>query len=89
MADEPPCAVAAAGVRAEGRPGAGIDWLAVERDYREGRLSLRDLAGKHGCSHSAIANRATRLRWTRVVSSGLAVATESAQWYPTSEEAQP
>lgn len=42
-----------------------IDWTAVELDYRQGPLSLRDLACKHGCSHSAIANRAGRLGWTR------------------------
>ncbi len=42
-----------------------IDWNAIERDYREGRLSLRDLACKHGCSHSTIANRAVRLQWAR------------------------
>ena len=43
-----------------------IDWQAIERDYRAGQLSLRDMAGKHGCSHSAIANHADRHGWTRV-----------------------
>jgi hypothetical protein len=42
-----------------------IDWLAIERDYRRGLLSLRQLAHKHGCSHSAIANFAGRHGWTR------------------------
>jgi len=42
-----------------------IDWKAVERDYRVGILSLRQLAERHGCSHSAIANRATAAGWRR------------------------
>lgn len=41
------------------------DWCAVERDYRTGSLSLREMSLKHGCSHSAIANRAGRNGWTR------------------------
>jgi hypothetical protein len=47
-----------------------IDWTAVEQDYRQGPLSLRELACKHGCSHSAIANRADRLGWTRAGDAG-------------------
>jgi hypothetical protein len=35
-----------------------IDWTAVECDYRSGALSLRDMALKHNCSHSAIASAA-------------------------------
>ena len=45
-----------------------IDWSAIERDYhayRAGLLSLRELALKHGCSHSAIANFAGRHGWPR------------------------
>jgi hypothetical protein len=42
-----------------------IDWDAVERDYRAGRLSLRQLGQKHRCSHSTIANFASRHGWRR------------------------
>jgi hypothetical protein len=42
-----------------------IDWPAIERDYRSGSYSLRALALKHGCSHSAIANFAGRHGWSR------------------------
>jgi hypothetical protein len=45
-----------------------IDWPAIEQDYhayRAGLLSLRELALKHGCSHSAIANFAGRHGWPR------------------------
>jgi uncharacterized protein YjcR len=44
---------------------AQIDWAAIERDYRGGAMSLRDMAHKHGCSHSAIANCAGRHGWKR------------------------
>lgn len=40
-----------------------IDWRAVEADYRAGTLSLRQMADKHDCSHSAIANFAGRHGW--------------------------
>jgi hypothetical protein len=42
------------------------DWIAVERDYRAGQLSLRQLAAKHRCSHSGVANKARRENWTRM-----------------------
>ena len=60
--------------QALGRPGGArqrlyrrrdIDWNAVERDYRSGAFSLRELAERHRCSHSAIANFAGRHGWTR------------------------
>ena len=47
------------------RRNGGIDWQAIERDYLGGLLSLRELAEKHGCSHSTIANFAGRHGWTR------------------------
>jgi hypothetical protein len=42
-----------------------IDWNAVERDYRTGAFSLRELAERHRCSHSTIANFAGRHGWIR------------------------
>jgi len=42
-----------------------IDWNAIEHDYRASPLSLRELALKHGCSHSTIANFAGRHGWVR------------------------
>ena len=41
------------------------DWPAIESDWREGRLSLREMAARHGCAHSTIANKATREGWSR------------------------
>lgn len=41
------------------------DWSVVEQDYRCAGLSLRQMAVKHACHHSSIANRARRHGWTR------------------------
>jgi len=48
-------------VRERARP----DWPAIEADYRAGGLSLREMAIKHKCARSTIANKATRDGWTR------------------------
>ena len=42
-----------------------IDWPAVERDYRAGVMSLREMASAHGLSHVAIKKRADKEGWTR------------------------
>lgn len=42
-----------------------IDWQAVERDYRAGVMSLREMAAAHGVSHVAIKKRADKEGWTR------------------------
>ena len=42
-----------------------IDWEAIERDYRAGILSLREIAAAHGCSHVAISKRARAEAWAR------------------------
>ena len=42
-----------------------IDWTAVEQEYRVGVLSVRDLARKHGVSHTAINKRAAAEGWTQ------------------------
>jgi hypothetical protein len=46
-------------------PRFNIDWRGIEMDYVAGKLSLREMARKHGCSHSAIANHAGRCGWSR------------------------
>lgn len=42
-----------------------IDWEAVERDYRAGVMSLREIGAAHGLTHGAIRKRAERDGWTR------------------------
>lgn len=42
-----------------------IDWEAVERDYRTGAFTDRQLGTKHGCSHTAIQKRAKVGEWKK------------------------
>ena len=42
-----------------------IDWEAVERDYRSGILSVREIGLANGCTHTAINKRAKRDGWER------------------------
>lgn len=41
------------------------DWESVERDYRAGLLSVREIAAVYGVSHVAIGKRAKRDDWSR------------------------
>lgn len=41
------------------------DWEAVERDYRTGRFTLRELEKKHGPAFATIGQRAKREGWTQ------------------------
>lgn len=44
------------------------DWEAIERDYRAGLLSLREIAGEHDITEAAIRKRAKRDGWSRDLS---------------------
>lgn len=46
-----------------------VDWEAVERDYRAGLKSLREIGKDHGVSHVAVKKRADREDWVRDLSS--------------------
>lgn len=41
------------------------DWEAIERDYRTGRFTLRELEAKHGAAYATIGQRAKREGWTQ------------------------
>lgn len=45
-----------------------IDWEAVEREYRAGVKTLRQIGDEHGCSHTAIRKRADAEGWVRDLS---------------------
>lgn len=41
------------------------DWEAIERDFRTGKFTVRELGAKHGTSYSQISRRATKEGWTK------------------------
>lgn len=45
--------------------GKQTDWEAIERAYRAGLLSVREIAAAHGITHGAINKRAKRDGWIR------------------------
>lgn len=45
-----------------------VDWESVEREYRAGVRSLRDIASEFGCSEGAIRKKAKTEEWTRDLS---------------------
>jgi len=42
-----------------------VDWELIERDYRAGIKTLRQIADEHGVSHTAIQKRAKKDEWSR------------------------
>jgi Trp operon repressor len=42
-----------------------IDWEAIEREFRLGQFTVRQIAANHGVSHTSITRRAKRLGWAR------------------------
>lgn len=54
-----------------------VDWDAVERDYRTGQFTQRELAEKHGCSHQAINKRAKSSGWTQDLAKQIKQATNA------------
>ena len=42
-----------------------VDWQAIERDYRAGVSSLREMAALHGINHVSIKKRADKDGWAR------------------------
>lgn len=45
-----------------------LDWERIERDYRAGWLSIREIARQHGCSDTAIRKRMKKLGVTQDLS---------------------
>lgn len=57
---------------------ARADWEAVERDYRTGQLTLRELQAKHGPPYATIGQRAKREGWTQDLRVAVRKATNAA-----------
>jgi len=56
---------------------ARLDWQAVERDYRTGKFTSRELAEKHGCTHTAINKKAREHGWSQDLSKAIRQATDA------------
>lgn len=54
-----------------------VDKEAVERDYRLGKFTLRELGEKHGCDHALIARWVKRHGWTQDLSKAVKAATNA------------
>lgn len=54
-----------------------IDWEAIERDYRCGQLSIRQIAERHAVAVSAITRRAKKEQWSRDLSAEVAKRTKA------------
>jgi len=60
------------------RKGARHDWEAIERDFRTGKFSVRELEAKHGAGYSDISKRAKRDGWTKDLAAAVRQATSAA-----------
>lgn len=54
------------------------DWQAIERDYRTGKFTLKELEAKHGSGYAEISRRAKRDGWTQDLRSVVRQATSAA-----------
>jgi hypothetical protein len=54
------------------------DWDAIERDYRTGKFTLRELGAKHDISHGRIAQVVKAKGWTQDLSRAVRAATNAA-----------
>lgn len=54
-----------------------IDWEAIEREYRAGVKTLREIAADHGIAHGSITKRARRLEWDRDLSKKIQIKAEA------------
>lgn len=53
------------------------DWQAVERDYRTGQYTLRELESKHGVNNTTIMRRAAKEKWPQDLSVAIRQATNA------------
>jgi len=65
-----------------------VDWDAVERDYRTGKFTLRELATKHGPSYAEISRKAKKYAWTKDLREVIKQATNAALLQETVTKAQ-
>ena len=62
---------------AEGVAKRKTDWEAVERDYRTGKYTLRELETKHGADDGLISRKAKKSGWTQDLAIAIKQATSA------------
>ena len=62
---------------AKGAKRPSVDWEAVEREYRAGVRSLRDIASEFGCTEGAIRKKAKEKGWERDLSAKITAKAEA------------
>lgn len=65
-----------------------IDWEAVERDFRTGHFTLRELEAKHGVSYAQISRKAKQHGWSKDLREVIKQATDAAVLRESVTEAQ-
>lgn len=55
-----------------------VDWDAVERDYRTGKFTLRELEAKHSVSYAQISRKAKEQAWEKDLREEIKLATDAA-----------
>lgn len=55
-----------------------IDWAAIERDYRIGQLTMREIARQHEVDVAAISRKAKKLGWTQDLTAEVKTRTRAA-----------
>jgi len=63
--------------KAKGAKRPAVDWEGVEREYRAGIRSLRDIATEFGCTEGAIRKKAKAQEWERDLSAKVSAKAES------------
>jgi len=58
-------------------PRKRADWDAIQRDYRTGKYTLRDLQAKHGADHGLISRKSRKESWTQDLSIAIRQATNA------------
>lgn len=58
-------------------PKSQLDWEAIERDYRSGAFTNRELGAKHGCSHTLIQRKAKDQNWQKDLTGAVKAATQA------------
>lgn len=65
-----------------------VDWEAVERDYRTGQFTLRELEVMHSISYAEISRKAKALGWTKDLREAIKQATDAALLHEAVTKAQ-